>query len=134
MSKRYALFIGRWQPFHKGHEWLIDRKRGQGVPVLIAVRHIPPDEHNPLESYDVCKLIRLRYAHDPNVEVILIPDIESVNWGRGVGYEPIEHEPPPAIHNISATQIRAQIAAGDDSWRAHVDTTIQARLKELLEC
>ena len=27
------------------------------------------------------------------VKVIIIPDIESVNYGRGVGYEIIEHEP-----------------------------------------
>lgn len=134
MSKRYALFIGRWQPFHRGHEWLIDQKRAHGVPVLIAVRNIPPDEQNPIEAYDVCKLIRLRYAHDPNVEVIVIPDIESVNWGRGVGYEPTEHEPPPVVHNISATQIREQIAVGDDTWKAHVDRSIHTRLADLLVC
>ena len=28
------------------------------------------------------------------VKVIIIPDIESVNYGRGVGYDIIEHVPP----------------------------------------
>lgn len=111
---------------------MIDRKRLQGVPVLIAVRSIAPDEQNPLSAYDVVKLIRLRYQGNPDVEVIMIPDIESVNWGRGVGYDTTEHEPPPAIHHISATEIRRQIRAGDDSWREHVDRTIQARLEALL--
>ena len=39
------------------------------------------------------------------VKVIIIPDIESVNYGRGVGYEIIEHIPPSDISKISATKI-----------------------------
>ena len=35
------------------------------------------------------------------VKVIIIPDIESVNYGRGVGYD-IEHVPPSEIGKISA--------------------------------
>ena len=40
------------------------------------------------------------------VKVIIIPDIESVNYGRGVGYKIIEHQPPKDIGQISATKIR----------------------------
>ena len=40
------------------------------------------------------------------VKVMIIPDIESVNYGRGVGYGIIEHVPPTDIEKISATQIR----------------------------
>ena len=43
------------------------------------------------------------------VKVIKIPDIESINYGRGVGYEVIEHVPPKDIHDISATKIRNQM-------------------------
>lgn len=39
----------------------------------------------------------------------IIPDIESVNYGRGVGYEIIEHIPPNEIREISATSIRDQM-------------------------
>ena len=39
----------------------------------------------------------------------IIPDIESVNYGRGVGYEVIEHIPPKEIGEISATSIREQM-------------------------
>ena len=38
------------------------------------------------------------------VKVIIIPDIESVNYGRGVGYKIIEHQPPKDIGQISANQ------------------------------
>ena len=40
---------------------------------------------------------------------MIIPDIESVNYGRGVGYEIIEHVPPENIKKISATKIRASL-------------------------
>lgn len=43
------------------------------------------------------------------VIVTIIPDIESVNYGRGVGYEIIEHVPPTEINDISATSIRKQL-------------------------
>lgn len=43
------------------------------------------------------------------VKVIVIPDIESVNYGRGVGYDIIEHVPPKKIGKISATDIRKKM-------------------------
>ena len=43
------------------------------------------------------------------VKVIPIPDIESVNYGRGVGYEINEFEPPKDIGEISATEIRKKL-------------------------
>ena len=43
------------------------------------------------------------------VKVIIIPDIESVNYGRGVGYDIIEHVPPANIESISATKIRKKL-------------------------
>ena len=46
---------------------------------------------------------------DPKVKVIIIPDIESVNYGRGVGYDIIEHVPPKNIGDISATKIRKKL-------------------------
>ena len=72
----------------------------------MAVRDMEPDEANPYQAIEVLVNIYQRYA-DEDVEVIIIPDIESVNYGRGVGYEINEHVPPPDIHKISATKIRA---------------------------
>jgi hypothetical protein len=43
------------------------------------------------------------------VKVMIIPDVESVNFGRGVGYDIIEHEPPTEVKEISATKIREQL-------------------------
>ena len=58
-------------------------------------------------------LLSLRsISNDPcssKIKVIIIPDIESVNYGRGVGYEIIEHVPPDTVKEISATKIREQM-------------------------
>ena len=43
------------------------------------------------------------------IKVIQIPDIESVNIGRGIGYDIIEHIPPQEVHDISATKIRNKL-------------------------
>jgi hypothetical protein len=40
---------------------------------------------------------------------MVIPDICSIEFGRGVGYDIIEHIPPQEIHDISATKIREQM-------------------------
>jgi predicted nucleotidyltransferase len=64
-------------------------------------------------------------AKGDDVKVVIIPDIESVNYGRGVGYEINEFTPPDNIGFISATKIRDSIKNGDDSWRSMVDESIQ---------
>jgi hypothetical protein len=48
---------------------------------------------------------------EKKLKIIIIPDIESINIGRGVGYDVIEHVPPAEIHDISATKIREQMKA-----------------------
>ena len=122
MTKR-AMFIGRWQPFHNGHKWLINQKLSEGKPILIAVRDIPPDEKNPFTTEQTVKMIQKVYS-EQDVEVVCIPDIESVNWGRGVGYELNEHVPPQNIGFISATGIRSSIKESNESWRENVDSSI----------
>ena len=117
------MFIGRWQPFHNGHKWLINQKLGEGKPILIAVRDIPPDEKNPFTTEQTVEMIQKVYR-DQDVEVVCIPDIESVNWGRGVGYELNEHVPPQNIGFISATGIRSSIKESNESWRENVDSSI----------
>jgi hypothetical protein len=43
------------------------------------------------------------------LKVIIIPDICSVDFGRGVGYDIVEHIPPQEVADISATKIREQM-------------------------
>ena len=52
--------------------------------------------------------------------VSIIPDIESVNYGRGVGYDVIYHEPPTEVGAISGTKIRkGQINPDGTSKETH---------------
>ena len=107
-----ALFIGRWQPLHPGHQWLFNQKLEQGIPVLIAVRDTPVNDSNPFTTDDVIANLEKEYSEEVktgSVKIIPIPDIESVNYGRGVGYEINEFVPPKDIGKISATKIREDL-------------------------
>jgi cytidyltransferase-like protein len=111
-GKQYSMFIGRWQPWHDGHRWLIDQRLNQGKNVLICIRDIVPDEKNPFTAQEVERNIKNELwtlLSDERVKVMIIPDIESVNFGRGVGYDIIEHIPPTEVSEISATKIREQM-------------------------
>ena len=125
-SKKYAIFVGRYQPYHFGHIELIQQKLNEGVPVLIMIRDIEPDEKNPFTTEQTVSMIeKYHKSKGDDVKVIIIPDIESVNFGRGVGYEVNEFTPPKEIGGISATGIRNSIKNGDDYWKRMVDESIQ---------
>ena len=131
MNLPRALFIGRWQPLHNGHKWLIDQKLAIGIPILIAVRDIPPDEKNPFTTEQTMEMLNIVYE-DKDVSVISISDIESVNYGRGVGYEINEHVPPPDVGFISATSIRDKIIGENNSWKEYVDEKIWGLIEQYL--
>ena len=109
---KYSMFIGRWQPWHNGHRWLIDQRLNEGKNVLICVREVSKDDKNPYNPIEVKENVEKELKdliNSKRVKVIIIPDIESVNYGRGVGYDIIEHIPPSEIGEISATKIREKL-------------------------
>ena len=108
---QHAMFVGRWQPLHTGHQELFKRATDEGKNVLICIRDIQPDEKNPFTAQQVLENITEFYQNEPRVKVMVIPDICSIEFGRGVGYNIIEHIPPTAIGEISATKIREQMKA-----------------------
>ena len=106
---QYAMFVGRWQPLHKGHQSLFQEAMNEGKNVLICIRDIEPDEKNPFSPEEVKKNILEHYSEQTEkgiVKVMIIPDICSIEFGRGVGYDIIERIPPVEISDISATKIR----------------------------
>ena len=125
-DKKYAIFIGRYQPYHFGHVELVEQKLNEGIPCLIMVRDIEPDVTNPFTTQQTVDMIeKYHKANNHDVLVMVIPDIESVNYGRGVGYEINQYTPPADIAFISATKIREAIKNNDDSWKKMVDESIQ---------
>ena len=108
-DNQWSLFIGRWQPLHEGHKQLFRQVIDEGGKVCVAIREVEIDDKNPFTSHD----IMLNVAKEMETEiqagklkVITIPDICSVEFGRGVGYDIVEHIPPQEISEISATKIR----------------------------
>lgn len=112
-EKKYSMFVGRWQPLHKGHLWLINERLKEGKNVWLAIRDVKPDEKNPWTAQEIEKMVQegelKDLIADGRVITSIIPDIESINYGRGVGYDIIEHVPPQEIEEISASSIREQM-------------------------
>lgn len=119
-NERSCLFIGRWNGvFHKGHEAIIRSKLDQGKSVIMAVRDVKPDGSNPWTAVQVKEMLEYIWIGE-KVKVIVIPDIESVEYGRGVGYEVNEIKVEPGIASISGTEIRKMINEGNDEWKERV--------------
>jgi cytidyltransferase-like protein len=109
---QFSLFIGRWQPLHEGHKKLFQQVLDEGNNVCIAIRDVKPDEKNPFSAEEVFSNICKYYENNilqGKVRVIIIPDISSVEFGRGVGYDIIEYIPPAEVAEISATKIREEM-------------------------
>lgn len=135
IDKKYAIFIGRFQPYHFGHIELIRQKLDAGIPALIMVRDIEPDDRNPFTTKQTVEMIETYHKSvNDDVKVVVIPDIESVNYGRGVGYEINEYEPPSdsGAMFISATRIRESIRNGDETWKEMVDSSIHSSIEKFL--
>jgi cytidyltransferase-like protein len=109
---QFAMFVGRWQPLHKGHQELFKQAMDEGKNVLICIRDGKPNEKNPFSPEEVKENIENHYSDEISlgkVKVMVIPDICSIEFGRGVGYDIIERIPPTEIGDISATKIRKEM-------------------------
>jgi cytidyltransferase-like protein len=109
---QYAMFIGRWQPLHLGHKEMFQQAINEGKNLLICIREGEVNEKNPYTAEQVKEVIEMEYAlfvSNGMVKVMVIPDICSVEFGRGVGYDIIEHVPPTKVAEVSATKIREQL-------------------------
>ena len=65
---------------------------------------------------------------------MIIPDIESVNYGRGVGYEINEYQPSEdsGAMFISASKIRESIKNGNNTWKTMVDESLHNDIENFL--
>jgi len=102
-----ALMIGRFQPFHAGHKALFLKALEKHGQVCIAVRDMNQDDKNPFSAFEVMQNIKselIEYAG--KFEVVILPNIVDVVYGRDVGWTVSKIDLPPEIEAISATQIR----------------------------
>ena len=103
-----ALFLGRYQPFHRGHQRLIEEGLRRVGQACIAVRDTHRiNEKNPLPFFAVKQRIEAALsAYAGRFVVVPLPNITNVFYGRDVGYEIERIILDEASELISATQIR----------------------------
>ena len=111
-QKPTALFIGRYQPFHAGHQRLIEEGLRRVGQVCVAVRDTHGlDEKNPLPFFAVKQRIEAALsAYDGRFVVVPLPNITNVFYGRDVGYTVERIVLDEATEGISATKIRGLAA------------------------
>jgi cytidyltransferase-like protein len=108
-----ALFLGRYQPFHSGHQRLIEEGLRRVGQVCVAVRDTHgTDEKNPLPFFAVKQRIEAALsAYAGRFVVVPLPNITNVFYGRDVGYTVERIVLDETIEAISATNIRHLSAA-----------------------
>jgi adenylylsulfate kinase-like enzyme len=107
LMKRASLFIGRWAPFHEGHQALIETVLESGKPVVIAIRDTEVSTNNPYSISERWTMIQEALQRWGSlVRIIVIPDIDEVCYGRDVGYDIRKIDLTKDIHEISATRKR----------------------------
>ena len=119
-KKPTVQMLGRWQPWHKGHQELFKRCINKTGQVIIQVRDVEGasggqgQDDNPFSWETVCKniednLIKEGYKRGIDYEIMLVPNITNITYGRGVGYVFEEEIFDEDISSISATKIRASL-------------------------
>ena len=119
-KKPTVQMLGRWQPWHDGHQALFKRCVAKTGQVIIEVRDVQGasggdgQDDNPFDWDAVCRNIEEGLAKDDfkrgqQYEIMLVPNIVNITYGRGVGYKFDEEIFEEAITDISATKIRQEM-------------------------
>ena len=102
--------LGRWQPWHAGHQMLFEKTLEKTNQVIIMVRDTPRDDGNPFGFYEVkTRIEKALSKFKGKFDIIKVPNITNICYGRGVGYKIEEIVLPEQIQKISATKIRKEI-------------------------
>ena len=119
-KKPTVQMLGRWQPWHSGHQALFKRCVTKTGQVIIQVRDVQGasggigQDDNPFDLDTVCSniekgLIEEGFRRGVEYEIMLVPNIVNITYGRGVGYTFEEEVFDKKVTEISATQIRKKL-------------------------
>jgi phosphopantetheine adenylyltransferase len=119
-KKPTVQMLGRWQPWHDGHQALFKRCIAKTGQVIIQVRDVEgasggdDQNDNPFNWDEVCKnieegLSKDGYKKGMEYEIMLVPNVVNITYGRGVGYVFEEEVFEKSITSISATKIRKEL-------------------------
>jgi len=107
--KETVQMLGRWQPWHPGHRALFERALTKTGQVVIMIRDCQGwNGSNPFDAELVKNFIRrdLDPLYKGQYEIILVPNIVNITYGRDVGYKIEQETFDENVESISATKIR----------------------------
>ncbi len=109
-NKPTVMLLGRYQPWHGGHQALFDEAIKKTGQVAILIRDTEGiDEDNPYSwktIFDnIYKALEKKYTSCQYV-ILRVPNITNIIYGRKVGYEIEQIHLDQEIEAISATKIR----------------------------
>ena len=109
-KKPTAQMLGRWQPWHDGHQKLFEeilKKTGQ---VNIMVRDVQGVGDNPFDFETVKEnILKALNEFKNRIKITLVPNLTNICYGRGVGYKIEEIVLDKEVQEISATKIREKM-------------------------
>ena len=126
-QKPTTQMLGRWQPWHPGHTALFKKALLETGQVIIMVRDVggivgadagagrtKAQVDNPFDYHEVYRNIinelkKEGFSLNEEYQIMRVPNIVDISYGRGVGYTFTEHDLGEEIHSISATDIRAKL-------------------------
>jgi hypothetical protein len=103
-----TLLLGRYQPWHEGHQALKEKADERTGQTVIAIRHTQgTSEKDPLSYQEVVEFISSNGV--PRPFAIKVPNITNIVYGRDVGYKIEQVDLGAEIHAISATEKRKEL-------------------------
>ena len=111
-KRETVQMLGRWQPWHAGHRALFERLLQRTGQVCIMIRDCKGwNQSNPFGWSAVKDAIQrdLDPLYQGQYEIVIVPNITHIGYGRGVGYTMAEEKFDEAITSISGTKIRKQM-------------------------
>lgn len=104
-----TLQLGRYQPWHEGHQALKEEAHKRTSQVLVGVRNTyNTSEKDPMQYSQVEDYIRKSNPYK-NTLIMRLPNITNIVYGRDVGYKIEQVELSADIQAISATQKRKEM-------------------------
>ncbi len=110
-----GIYIGRFQPFHKGHRACVEHILTEADVCQIFIRDTELSDKNPFTFEERSAQIRNEFPNEAQVKISKIDDPSAnlkVYIGRDVGYDLIQLD--EETEKISATDIRKKLYANQD--------------------
>ena len=102
--KPTVQMLGRFQPWHDGHRELFKRAHGKTGQVVIMVRDTGEEYHDRRDM--IRDLEKHGYTYHLDFEIMDVPNIVNITYGRDVGYVIEQENFDKEIESISGTSIR----------------------------